>query len=520
MTPSEPAASTGEHDLPLLAGHLHPAVLLLRLLDGLRAAVFPLLLGLLVSNVFLAFVAFLFLFNLGYGLARWLTFEYALTPTELRTREGILSREERRIPIDRVQDLGFESTILRRLLGITVVSVETASGKGAEAVLDSLGRAEAEQLREVLLRTRRMLSAAGHPGAATPSEAAGPEPEWTVFTARRGELLLRGCTDLRLGALLVSGCAALQVADQLGIVVKLRGVADSFFGLIYAFPLALALAVLAVLVAGVLAFSVLASSVGNWMVFHGFVLSLRGDTLLVRHGLLTRRQKTMPRVRVQRVSIEQSWLRRLVGRAVVYADTAGTGRGTGTEPGDGSHVVVPLTDLDTVQRLLPALLPGVPGLPADYRRMSPRLVWRVCGKGAVFAAALAAALWPVAGRAAAAALVVLPLGWLVGRLAFGNLGWQLGERHLFLRFGVLGRYEVVLPTGKVQAVVQRGGPLQQALGLVDLTVYVGGGSPTRLPDLPVADAAALQRELASRGGDAAAVEWSRKNPLPHSAPSA
>ena len=517
MTPSEPAASAGEHDLPLLAGHLHPGVLLLRLLDGLRAAVFPLLLGLLVSNVFLALAGFLFLFNLGYGLARWLTFEYALTPTELRTREGILSREERRIPIDRVQDLGFESTILRRLLGITVVSVETASGKGAEAVLDSLGRAEAEQLREVLLRTRRMLAASGQHAAAA---AAAPELEWTVFAARGSELLLRGCTDLRLGALLVSGWAALQVADQLGLVVRLRGVADSFFSLLDTFPLALALAVLAVLVIGVLAVSVLFSSVGNWMVFFGFVLSLRGDTLLARHGLLTRRQKTMPRARVQRVSIEQSWLRRLVGRAVVFADTAGTGRGTGTEPSDGSHVVVPLADLDTVQRLLPALLPGLPGLPADYRRMAPRLVWRVCLKGAVFAALLAGAGWPLVGSSAAAALVLLPLSWLVGRLAFGNLGWQLGERHLYLRFGVLGRYEVVLPTGKVQAVVQRGGPLQQALGLTDLTVYVGGGSPTRLPDLLVADAAALQRELARRGAAAAAGEWSRKNPLPHPAPGA
>src|SRR5262249_49796861 len=107
-----------------------------------------------------------------------------------------------------------------------------------------------------------------------------------------------------------------------------------------------------------------------------------------------------------------------------------------------------------------------------------------------------------------------------GRLAFGNLGWQLGERHLYLRFGVLGRYEVVLPTGKVQAVVQRGGPLQQVLGLVGLTVYVGGGSPTRLPDLLVAGPPAPQGELARRGAAAAAGEWSRKNPLPRPAPGA
>src|SRR5262249_56798026 len=99
------------------------------------------------------------------------------------------------------------------------------------------------------------------------------------------------------------------------------------------------------------------------------------------------------------------------------------------------------------------LLRALTGRRADYGRMAPRVVWRVCLKGAVFGALLAGAGWPLVGRAAAAALVVVPLSWLVGRLAFGNLGWQLGERHLFLRFGVLGRYEVMLPTGKVQAVL-------------------------------------------------------------------
>ncbi|MBZ0150110.1 MAG: PH domain-containing protein, partial [Planctomycetes bacterium] len=39
---------------------------------------------------------------------------YTLTSEELRVREGLLERQERRIPLDRIQDLGFESTLLRR----------------------------------------------------------------------------------------------------------------------------------------------------------------------------------------------------------------------------------------------------------------------------------------------------------------------------------------------------------------------------------------------------------------------
>ena len=58
-----------------------------------------------------------------------------------------------------------------------------------------------------------------------------------------------------------------------------------------------------------------------------------------------------------------------------------------------------------------------------------------------------------------------------------------------------------------EAVVVRQGPITQLLGLADLTVYVAGGSPTRLPDLTLADARALSYSLAERACKAAAADW-------------
>jgi len=132
----------------LARGHLHPAILLLRLVEALRQAVFPVVFGLaLRSTAVLIAGVVLFVLHLGYALARYLTLEYTLTADELRVREGLLERQERRIPLDRIQDLGFESTILRRALGLSVVLVETASGRGVEARLDALSRDQAEHLR-------------------------------------------------------------------------------------------------------------------------------------------------------------------------------------------------------------------------------------------------------------------------------------------------------------------------------------------------------------------------------------
>ena len=502
--PPPPPAS----EVVLLKGHLHPAVLLLRLIDGLRQALLWVVLGVVVDPRLLILAGGLFLFHLGHGLARYLTFQYRLTPTELVTREGILNRQERRIPIDRVQDLGFESTILRRFLGITVVRVETASGRGAEAVLDSLGRAEAGDLREVLLRARsgRLKSDEAGSGAEEPPRA---EPEWQLFRVSSSLLMLRGLSDLRLGAIVVAGFAALELADQLGFLLSLQGAATSFFDWLQGFPLVFAVGMMVLLIGAVLAVSVLASAIGNLMVFHAFTLSLREDSLLCRYGLFTTRQKTLPRGRIQRFRIEQTWLRRLLGVAVARADSAGTAHGTGQEAPGGFDVVVPLAQLGRINALLPAVLTDLGAFPGHWERASRLLVRRVFLKGLIFVIVFLPILWAFFGAWAWALMLVLPAAWLVGRLAWANLAWALGPSHLFLRWGILGRYQAYVPTGKIQALAIDQDPLQRLLGLCDVAVFVAGGPPTRLPDLAVGEARPLLQHLAERAGLAAVREWHR-----------
>lgn len=499
----------------LAKGHLHPAILLLRLLDALRQAAFPVLLGFVVNPFFLVLAGVMFLLQLGYSLARYLTLEYTLTGDELRVREGLLERQERRIPLDRIQDLGFESTLLRRALGLVVVLVETASGRGVEARLDALSRPDADHLREVLLAARRTATERG-PAAPTAVDGgavgpelvpAAPEPEWTVHQSTSGDLLLRGLTDLRLSAFVVTGFAALQLADQLGLTAQMRGFAHTVRNWLDQFsPVMLAL-VLATLFAAVLAFGVATTTLGNLVQFHGFSLSLRGNVLQRRFGLLTTRQKTLPRARIQRVTVEQPWLRRLLGLAVVKADSAGGSRGHGEDVASGWDVVVPMAALPVADALLPALLPGIEQEAFGWRRGSARLIVRVGLQGVLLAAVLVAGLWANAGPLALFALFLVPLWAVLGVLVWHNLGYALGQRFFALRHGVVGRYLAYVPTAKVQAVVVRRGPVAQLLGLADLTVYVAGGSPTRLPDLTLADARALGGSLAGLAAEAAAADW-------------
>ena len=527
--PGRPPAPPDEPTPPaapvvLARGHLHPAILLLRLVDAMRQAVFPVVLGIVLPDALwlLVFGIGMFVLQLGYTVARYLTLEYTLTNDELRVREGLLERQERRIPLDRIQDLGFESTILRRALGLCVVLVETASGRGVEARLDALSREQAEHLREVLLAARAAIAAVATPPPTTPASTsasdgdaapsppplpAPPEPEWTVHRSTAGELLLRGVTDLRLSAFAVTGFAALQFADQIGLAARLAGVARGAREWLGQFPPAVVGAILVGLLLVVMAFGVLTSTLGNLVQFHAFTLTLRGDVLQRRFGLLTTRQKTLPRARIQRVTIEQPWLRRLLGVAVVKADSAGGSRGDGEDNSSGWDIVVPLAKLGHAHALLPAVLPGLELETFPWQRGSARLIGRTALQGAVLAAIVVPSLWPKTGASALLALLLVPLWALLGVLVWRNLGFGLGSAFLSLQHGVIGRTIAYVPTAKVQAVVVRQGPFAQLLGLAELTVYVAGGSPTRLPDLMLADARALTAAIGARAAAAAAADW-------------
>jgi membrane protein YdbS with pleckstrin-like domain len=104
------------------------------------------------------------------------------------------------------------------------------------------------------------------------------------------------------------------------------------------------------------------------------------------------------------------------------------------------------------------------------------------------------------------ALVLVPLWFLLGVLNYRNLGYAIDGEFLALRMGIVGRYYAYVPLAKVQAVVRTQGPIAQALGLAELTVYVAGGSPTRIPNLTQRDARDAADRIAAAAAAAAALD--------------
>ena len=431
----------------------------------------------------------------GRWCTRWraiITFEYRLTEDELITTEGILHRQERRIPVNRIQDLSFESTLVRRICGLVVVSVETASSQGSEAKLDSLSRRHAEHLREALYQTRSARGLSGAAAAAVPTEQ-------VLLRTDGAELFLRGLTNNRIGVILAAVFGVYELTAELGLDQRVGGAVSGWIaGLSGMVAVLVVVAALFLVVLGGWVVSVAAS----FLMFFGFTLTVREDIFQRRYGLITTRAASLPRRKIQRVLLEQSWLRRLLGLAVVRADSAGSGMDPNEELRGGRDIVVPIAESARAESLVPWLLPGLWPGQLQWNRVSPRVVLRIFLKGVVFAAVLSVAGIMSVGLIALGALLILPISWAVGVLSYHNLGYSEVEGHLGLRWGILGRYRAMVPLRKVQGVVLRASPLDRCLKLCQLTVYVAGGSPTTLRHLPRSEALMLQGRLARRAAEA------------------
>jgi uncharacterized membrane protein YdbT with pleckstrin-like domain len=69
---------------------------------------------------------------------RWQSIIYSLTDQRITIQTGVISRQERIIPIDRVQDCTTKQSIVGRILDYGRVEVDAAGSQGAEVVLDHL----------------------------------------------------------------------------------------------------------------------------------------------------------------------------------------------------------------------------------------------------------------------------------------------------------------------------------------------------------------------------------------------
>jgi putative membrane protein len=415
---------------------------------------------------------------LGLGALRWLTTRYRVTAERMELRSGLLFRQHRSVPRDRIRTVDVTARLLHRLFGLGVLRIGTGRnepGNDTELMLDAVSAIEAERLRAVLLD--RSAAAGTVVEERTAAPAAGPPAADGVELARLSWAWLRFAP---LTVLAVASVGALlggawQLLDQAGVRIEDLGTARAVLDWLRGRPVAAAVLSVAgvLLVAGVL--GALARYAEVWWDYR--LRRQPGGTLLVTRGLLTRRSVSLEERRLRGVEVEEPLLLR-AGRGARLKALA-----TGTGGGDRSALLPPAPSAE-VHRVAAAVLAAGASPAALALRRHPWAALRRRLTRAVVPAALGCLGVAVAAGAGVlpawatvpAAAVLLPSAAWLGVDRYRNLGHLLTATHLVIRSGSLVRRTVVLRRSGIIGWRVSRSVLQRAAGLATATAITAAGA--------------------------------------------
>lgn len=497
-----PAAPPIDHDAHWQ--RLHPATLALAIVKlGPRSLNFlPAVaaLGFTGNWVYIvpAILAFL-LISLLAAWFHWLRFRFRVGDDEVVIESGVLSRQHRTIPFDRIQDVSIEQGLVSRALGIAKVGFETgAGGKDNDASLDAIDLDAAQALRTTI-RAHRSGEVAAL--AATDTPAAAPvATDRLLFAMTPRQLLIAGLFNFSLAALAVVG-AAMQFFDNLlpfdFNVFNPRDwieVAEDYgldqWLLAHRWIAGVGAAISLIFIG--FASGIATMFFANW----DFRLTREPRTLRRTRGLTTRTDVAVPVKRVQAAILITGWFRQRFGWHELRLQSLAS---DGEKERD--HQVVPFARLDAIDPVLAEVAIARPDAAAAWQHSHGiiALGGLIGGLGATIGGLVAVGFGQALGWFGPV------IGVMIGAVSlFGARfhRWNDMDEQLAIRRGFWKPKLTLLPHASVQSVDLKTDFILRPLGLATLVFGVPGGSSLashEIPAIPLATAHDLRaRILAAR----------------------
>lgn len=473
---------------------LHPLTLFVRLLTSLPA------LALILLPTFTNDDAQVWLplfFGAVYGLIalpaivlQYLRFSYRITPQQIVIQSGVLKRQNRSIPIERVQNVEIERQLLARLLGLAKVRVETAGSASTEASIEYVSVQQAQKIRTAVRafqRTdgdaQRSLDAAPSATNATASNAAASSAPRTLFSMSLRHVLLAGAFRFSLLylALIFSVLQFVDPETLTNWLLLSQDRIDLIVDAMYQSPVITALGT--VVIAALLGW--LSGILLTLNRYYGFTLWMDGGKLRKRHGLFTVTEGTIPLAKVQVLIVQTTPLMRLFGWYTLEVQTMGLNTDQ-----QGQRVVAPFAQWETVMRLADRVRPME--VPDTFERVSPLTIRRhFLRRLGVLLAVLTPAVyfWPRGWWAPYDvalpwwSLLIIPALGVAAYLHYHYHRFAIHHDGLYVRRGVLRHYLWMIPINRYQVAYATDSLLQRRLNLKTLFVDTAGASAFAYPDV-------------------------------------
>jgi putative membrane protein len=434
---------------------------------------------------------------------QYLRFSYRITPKQIVIQKGVIQRQNRSIPIERIQNIQIQQNLVARLVGLAKVTIETAGSSATEGSLEYVSLSDAHEIRQMVrsFQHRTAENASGEVDDAPDAENEEKAPSETLFAMDLPRVLLSGA--FRFSLLYIALVfSAVQFVDPEVIVQRVlrsQGRIDQVTETMAVHP---GLTILGtVVVAGILGW---VSGIAIHLTrYYRFQLWLDGDKLRKRHGLFTVTEGTIPLGKVQALILRTNPLMRLFGWYELEVQTIGM-----NVDEQGHRVIAPFAQYEDILALaqrvrsfdLPDTFGSVSRLTIRRRFFRYTLALSALLVPGVYA--WPADWWHLGGAALpwwGFGLVPFILGWAL--LQYRNHGYAVRTDGLYIRRGVISHYLWILPTEKFHVFHATATIFQRRLGLKTMFVDTAGAATFAYPeviDLPAAEADAQMDRLYQR----------------------
>lgn len=497
-TPSE---ITDDEDDFASGKRLNPVGLLIGFISGLPGLVLPIIALIFGARSDDSGIGFILAVALAVTLSSlifrwiiWRRFRYFIGAEEIRIESGLLNRQARSIPFDRIQDVSIEQKLLARLFELGEVKFETGGGEGEDAKLSYVTMDEGERLRGLIRERKDGAIAAQTETAKNIIETNIPDHP-PIFAMGMKRVITFGLFEFSL----VIFAVLFGVAQQFDFLLPFDAFAilswfDLFeergidldnisFGARFIGGIA---ALIAIIILG-LSTGVIRTLLREY----GFRLDNTGKAFRRRRGLTTLTDVAMPIHRVQSAMIETGFLRKKFGwHALKFISLAQDSKE------EASHVAAPFARMEEITAITAI---------ADIEMPDENLQFLRLAKGwwlSAFCFALAFIIIAIlslhiflnAGPVSLAPLSLLPVFLIFIWLDWCHKSHARNAVQIYYRTGWWGPRLTITPQIKIQSVEIRQGPLARMLGLAEVEFGIAGGALS-IPGLKLPMAKELREQV-------------------------
>lgn len=403
-------------------------------------------------------------------------FRFFIADDELIIKKGLIRKKNITIPIEKIQAVHIEQSLLHQALEIVKVKIDTAGSEKTEAVIDAISARKAEQFKNFLLQEKQQL------GGETQDATTVSEKHLVQLGAR--DLVKLGLSANHIQAFFIVLATLVSLYENLREAFGdqlLRTAEESSVtkALLASIPL---------LVVLVMFVSVVVSMVRILLKYYGFALSETPLAYKLKSGLLNTKQFVVPFRRIQFVSWEANWIRRMIGLYIVEFHQV-----SGKQVNEKQRVRVPVTRKTFIEPLFLHYHEMIQETAHSTHKIHPVFAIRRMLMTGILPIIVIFPITQLAGWNAWFLLLFLWIPYKYVNAYFFRKNFRLfiSPDAFQVNSGIWGREVRVMKWYKIQQVKLKQSIYQRRKKLATLKLYTAGGS-VKIPFIPLELAQKIQ----------------------------